>query len=113
MQRSRLRAGGFVSDGDTVSSANENLQPDDLDDYVAECDEHLSAARRVLLDLEASRDLTSAGREPLDALFRAFHTVKGLSGMVGAGAAEGAAHRLEAYLGAVRSGDPPLTEQGI
>jgi two-component system, chemotaxis family, sensor kinase CheA len=96
-----------------VSSASEKLQPDDLDDYVAECDEHLSAARRVLLDLETSRDLTAAGREQLDGLFRAFHTVKGLSGMVGARVAEEAAHGLESYLGAVRSGDPPLTEQGV
>src|SRR6476619_6646305 len=96
-----------------VSSETENLQPDDLDDYIAECDEHLSAARRVLLDLEGARDLTAAGREQLDALFRAFHTIKGLSGMVGARTTEEAAHRLEAYLGAVRNGDPPLTELGV
>jgi two-component system, chemotaxis family, sensor kinase CheA len=96
-----------------VSNASENLQPGDVDDYVAECDEHLLAACRVLLDLERSRDLTSVGREPLDALFRAFHTIKGLSGMVGARSAEQAAHGLEAYLGAVRSGGPPLTENGV
>jgi two-component system chemotaxis sensor kinase CheA len=96
-----------------VSNASENLQPGDLDDYVAECDEHLSAARRVLLDLEGSRDLTLAGREQLDGLFRAFHTIKGLSGMVGARPAEEAAHALEAYLGAVRGGEPPLTENGV
>jgi two-component system chemotaxis sensor kinase CheA len=97
----------------SVANASEHLRPDDLDDYVAECDEHLAAARRGLLELEASGDLTAAGREPLDALFRAFHTVKGLSGMVGARAAEDAAHRLEAYLGAVRKGEGPLTEHGV
>jgi two-component system chemotaxis sensor kinase CheA len=96
-----------------VSNANENLPPDDLDDFVAECDEHLSVARHVLLKLETARDLSAAGREQLDSLFRAMHTVKGLSGMVGARAAEEAAHGLEAYLGAVRSGDPPLTGQGL
>src|SRR3954470_17060639 len=96
-----------------VVNASEHLQPGDLDDYVAECDEHLTVARRVLLDLEASRDFTSAGREQLDALFRAFHTIKGLSGMVGARSAEEAAHGLEAYLGAVRGGEPPLTEDGV
>jgi two-component system, chemotaxis family, sensor kinase CheA len=96
-----------------VTNASEKLLPDDMDDFVAECDEHLSAARRVLLSLETSNDLSSAGREQLDALFRAFHTVKGLSGMVGARAAEETAHGLETYLGAVRTGNPPLTEQGI
>jgi chemotaxis protein histidine kinase CheA len=96
-----------------VHNAAENLHPDDLDDYVAECDEHLAAARRGLFELETLGDLSSAGREPLDALFRAFHTIKGLSAMVGAQAAEDAAHRLEAYLGAVRGGDAPLTESGV
>jgi two-component system chemotaxis sensor kinase CheA len=96
-----------------VANASENLRPDDLDDYVAECDEHLAAARRGLLDLEASSNLASADREALNGLFRAFHTMKGLSGMVGAQAAEEAAHRLESYLGAVRKGDAPLTEHGV
>jgi two-component system, chemotaxis family, sensor kinase CheA len=97
-----------------VSNASDNnLQPGDVTDYAVECDEHLSAARHVLLALEASRDLTCAGREQLDALFRAFHTIKGLSGMVGARSAEDAAHLLESYLGAIRSGDPPLTEYGV
>lgn len=103
----------IVSLAAAVSMMSENLRPDDLDDYVAECDEHLAAARRSLLDLEASRDLSSAGRELLDALFRPFHTVKGLSGMVGARAAEDAAHRLEAYLGAIRKGDAALSEHGV
>src|SRR4051812_1859296 len=103
----------FIAMAAPVTDARENLQPDDMDDFIAECDEHLSAARRVLLTLETSNDLSSAGREHLDGLFRAFHTVKGLSGMVGARAAEEIAHGLETYLGAVRKGDAPLAEQGI
>lgn len=100
-------------DGISMANAKQDLRPDDLDDYVAECDEHLAAARRGLLDLEASGDLASASRELLDALFRAFHTIKGLSGMVAASAAEDAAHRMESYLGTVRKGDAPLTELGV
>lgn len=86
---------------------------DDLDDYVAECDEHVSAARRLLLDLEATREVASADTEQIDGLFRAFHTIKGLSGMVGAKVAEDAAHRLEAYLGAVRKGQILFTDRGV
>ena len=83
----------------------------DLPEYVAECDEHLSAARRTLLDLEA--DPARLGRDQLDALFRAFHSLKGLSGMVGVREAEQLAHHLETYLGAVRKGHVPLTPAGV
>jgi two-component system chemotaxis sensor kinase CheA len=86
---------------------------EDFDDYVVECDEHLAAARRSLLDLEAAGEPSTAGRDSLDALFRAFHTIKGLSGMVGVRAAEEAAHFLESYLTAVRNGDVFLTEGGV
>lgn len=96
-----------------MPTASEHPHPDDLDDYVAECDEHLSAARRLLLDLDEFEHPNVVHRGQLDELFRAFHTVKGLSGMVGARAAEGAAHHLENYLGAVRKGHPPLTAAGV
>jgi two-component system, chemotaxis family, sensor kinase CheA len=96
-----------------LSVAPENLLPEDFDDFVVECDEHLAAARKSLLDLESAKDLESIGRGPLDALFRAFHTIKGLSGMVGVQEAESAAHLLETYLAAAREGDVPLTEDGV
>ncbi|MBX9652538.1 chemotaxis protein CheA [bacterium] len=85
---------------------------EDMDDYVAECDEHLSAARQCLLDLE---DLQhhAVSRETLDSLFRAFHSMKGLSGMVGARAAEQSAHNLESYLSAVRKDPSLLSDAGI
>lgn len=89
------------------------MQPGDLDDYLTECDEHLSVIRNVLLDLEVSRDLAATSRDKLDTLFRGFHSIKGLSGMVGARAVENVAHELEAYLVAVRTGEVFLSSQGI
>lgn len=86
---------------------------DDLNDFAAECDEHLSSARQVLLDLEATPDAAYTTGDRLDALFRHFHTVKGLSGMVGARAAEDFAHHLETYLGAVRKGRLMFTDLGV
>ena len=83
----------------------------DLPEYVAECDEHLTAARRTLLALEA--DPGRVDQNQLDALFRAFHSLKGLSGMVGVREAEQLAHHLETYLGAVRKGQVPLTAGGV
>lgn len=96
-----------------MSDLSDNLQFGDLDDYVAECDEHLINAREELLDLERSPDPGATGRERLDALFRAFHTIKGLSGMVGAATVEGAAHHMESYLAAVRKREILLTKPGI
>jgi two-component system, chemotaxis family, sensor kinase CheA len=65
-----------------------------IEDYFSECDEHLAAARRVLLALEsASSEAVNA--PPLDDLFRSLHTLKGLSGMVGDTCAERVAHALE------------------
>lgn len=96
-----------------VSNNAENLLPEDLDDFVAECDEHLSAARQTLLDVEARSGTVQITREQLDSLFRNFHTIKGLSGMVGARTAELLSHQLEAYLGSIRKGRTELNALGI
>lgn len=80
-------------------------------DYVAECEEHLTTAQRILLNAELAPG--RIGREQLDELFRNFHTVKGLSGMVGVAAAERLAHALESYLGLVRKGETQLSTDGV
>lgn len=80
-------------------------------DYVVECEEHLTAAGRVLLDLEASTERLEPTQ--LDSLFRDFHTVKGLSAMVGLHEAERLSHHLEGYLGALRKGRAALTQEGV
>ena len=85
--------------------------PDFFPDYVAECEEHLTAAGQVLLGLESAPNRIE--RSQLDGLFRNFHTIKGLSGMVGARDAERLAHHLESYLGAVRKGHTTLTAVGV
>jgi two-component system chemotaxis sensor kinase CheA len=81
------------------------------DDYVLECDEHLSAARQVLLGL----DVATSGpidRGQLDTLFRNFHSLKGLSGLAGVRMAEQTAHLLEGYLDAIRKGHATLGAEG-
>jgi len=81
-----------------------------LDDYYAECDEHLISIRRALVTLE---DAGTVDRSILDNLFRSFHTLKGISGMVGLAAAEQLAHHLESYLRELREGTLTLSEPGI
>ena len=84
-----------------------------LDDYYAECDEHLVSIRRSLVTLEDEVDTRTIDRPVLDNLFRSFHTLKGISGMVGLGAAEQLAHHLESYLRELREGSVVLSEPGF
>jgi two-component system, chemotaxis family, sensor kinase CheA len=84
-----------------------------LDDYFAEAEEHLAVIRRALLVLEKSvgRPRHDAGN--LEELFRSFHSLKGLAGMVDHRETELLAHELESYLRAIREGETGLTANGI
>jgi two-component system chemotaxis sensor kinase CheA len=84
-----------------------------LDDYYAECDEHLFSIRRSLVALEEEVDTRTVDRTVLDNLFRSFHTLKGISGMVGLAAAEQLAHHLESYLRELREGTVVLSQPGF
>jgi two-component system chemotaxis sensor kinase CheA len=84
-----------------------------LDDYYSECDEHLVAIRRALVTLENDIGARAVDRTLLDNLFRSFHTLKGISGMVGLAAAEQLAHHLESYLRELREGTIVLSESGF
>ncbi|MDH7568834.1 MAG: Hpt domain-containing protein, partial [Armatimonadota bacterium] len=84
-----------------------------LDDYFAECEEHLAAVRRGVLDLEASAGQAHTDSGLINDLFRRFHSLKGLSGMVGFEDAEGLAHELENYLRSLREGKARVTPAGV
>lgn len=85
-----------------------------IEDYFAECEEHLSTARRVLLELERLPATDKAIPMARQELLRSLHTLKGLSGMVGVTSAEHVAHLLEDSLrGIERAGtgfDAPLVD---
>ncbi|HEX6623467.1 MAG TPA: Hpt domain-containing protein, partial [Pyrinomonadaceae bacterium] len=83
-----------------------------LDDYFAECDEHLTLVRRHLLALEGEVGRTDIDPSLLDELFRSFHTLKGISGMVGLGEAEQLAHHMESYLRGLRRKGTTLSREG-
>ncbi|MGC8989200.1 MAG: chemotaxis protein CheA [Verrucomicrobiia bacterium] len=75
-----------------------------MDDYYADCEDHLRTARRRVLELERVSGESKPDRSGVDDLFRCFHTIKGLSGMVSLIEAERLAHQLEAILAALRDG---------
>ena len=84
-----------------------------LDDYFAECDEHLTAVRKNLLAIEAFVNQPQIERSLLDKLFSSFHSIKGLSGMVGLQEAEQIAHEMESYLRILRDKQVILKTEGI
>ena len=84
-----------------------------LDDYFAEAEEHLAAIRRALLTLEHSVGQRRIDGGVLEELFRSFHSLKGIAGMVDHRETEALAHELESYLRALREGDAILTANGM
>lgn len=69
--------------------------------FRSESREQLSEINRALLDLEGA----PGDRTPVQGLFRAVHTLKGMSATMGYAAVAAFAHELESLLDAVRSGD--------
>lgn len=98
---------------------NDNLFSEFLEDYFAECEEHLTSVRQGLLSLESyissekSTSKKAVDMGLLNQLFRSFHTLKGLSGMVGVERAEELAHHLENYLRLLRDRESHLSESGF
>src|SRR5829696_1080729 len=85
-----------------------------MDEYFAECDEHLATMRRLLLDLEAAATGDGTVRPAvLEELFRSFHSIKGISGMVELREAEMLAHHMESYLRVLRQREARLTDAGL
>jgi len=84
-----------------------------LDDFFAECDEHLAIVRRNVLALEAAIGRPQVARSPIGELLRSFHTLKGLSGMVGVQTVEQLAHQTESYLRALSQGQCELTAEAL
>jgi len=75
-----------------------NYFPEFNDDCYAECEEHFTIIRRDLLVLENFMNQDKIDKPLLDELFRSFHTLKGLTGMIGQRDAEKLSHVLENYL---------------
>jgi two-component system, chemotaxis family, sensor kinase CheA len=66
--------------------------------FVAEAEEHLRIARARLIDIEQGHAQGRAHPRAVRELFRALHTLKGLSAMVGAGPIEELTHAMESVL---------------
>jgi len=99
-------------------SAEQDLsfQSEFIDDYFAECEEHLSTLRRQLLALDGARaGSNGAGNTSsvTEGLMRSLHSVKGLSAMVGIHEVEQLAHHMEEYVRGITGDGLPFNEDGI
>ena len=77
--------------------------------FLTESQEHLSAINHALLDLERAPD----SAEPVNALFRAVHTIKGMSATMGYVQVAELAHELETLLDQLRIGSRPVNGEVI
>ena len=73
--------------------------------FLTESQDNLSAINHALLELERA----PAAREPVGALFRAVHTVKGMSATMGYTVVAELSHELETLLDLVRRGERDVT----
>lgn len=84
------------------------VAPRALSEFIAEANEILDALGRELLALEES-GLEQADPERLNAVFRAAHSLKGLSAMFGLETISRLAHQAEDLLDALRLGKAPMS----
>ncbi|HYR89378.1 MAG TPA: chemotaxis protein CheA [Terriglobia bacterium] len=84
-----------------------------LDDYFAESEEHLTSARNLMLSIESSGANKPVDANVLDELLRNFHSLKGLSAMVGLEEATLLAHHIEDYLRELKRPDTAVSPDGI
>jgi len=95
---------------EVTTGGGDAVLPEDTDmellkEYVVESTDHIVAAEAALLDLESDPE----AKEPIDTVFRAFHTIKGTSGFLGLDAIQSLAHRAETLLDRAREGEICLT----
>jgi two-component system, chemotaxis family, sensor kinase CheA len=84
-----------------------------LDDFFGEADEHLIQIRQGLVRLEASVDKAEPDPKIVKELFQEFHSLKGISALVGLKPAEAVAHATEDFLRLMRDGKAQLTSKGF
>lgn len=77
--------------------------------FLEESEERLDDADGVLLDLENSDNQAETGKEPIDNLFRTYHSIKGVASFLECTEISGLSHTTETMMSKVRDGSIPLS----
>ncbi len=83
--------------------------PELLNDFILEAREHLATIESQSMALEQN----PADSEAIHAIFRGFHTIKGLAGFLELGAIQEVAHEIETLLDLARGGKLQITPDAI
>ena len=83
--------------------------PELLNDFILEAREHLTTIELQLLTL----DQDPANAEAIHAVFRGFHTIKGMAGFLDLDAVRDVAHEVETILDLARNGQLTITSEVI
>ena len=89
------------------------FDPQLLDDFFAEADEHLLRIRVGLEQLDSSVGKPQPDRAVVKELFGQFHSLKGICALIGLGPAEAVAHAAEDCLRLMRDGQFQLSASGL
>lgn len=76
-----------------------------LAEFISEATDHLEQADKSMLNLEENPD----DAEEINAIFRAFHTIKGVAGFLALGRIQKLAHQAETLLDKARKGEVELS----
>jgi two-component system chemotaxis sensor kinase CheA len=88
-----------------MSEASNKFLEDMADDFFSECDELLALIRRSLLRIDSIKGTGKPPKSVLEDLLRSTHTLKGLTGMIGAQEIMTLTHTIENYLKAAYEDD--------
>src|SRR5581483_5053784 len=80
-----------------------------LSDFIPEAEELLEVLHKSLQEIETLPDPAQVRPDTINAIFRAAHTLKGMSGMVGLNKVSELSHHFEDMLDKVRMGKLPLS----
>lgn len=95
------------------SDSSAELRPELLDDFYAECDEHLGNLRAHLGVLESSLAKSEANPAALESVYRGVHTFKGNAAIVGLAPAEQLAHATENLLRSLSRRETTLSPETL
>lgn len=97
---------------ETATGANPNplaQDPELLSDFILEAREHLATIESQSMALEQN----PADSEAIHAIFRGFHTIKGLAGFLELGTIQNVSHEVETLLDLARTGRLEITSDAI
>jgi two-component system, chemotaxis family, sensor kinase CheA len=105
IESDKTESGSVVTADDSASINPLAADPELLNDFILESREHLTSIELQLLTL----DQDPGNSEAIHAIFRGFHTIKGMAGFLDQDAIRDVAHEVETILDLARNGQLAIT----